>query len=506
MIDESKTTPRIIIAGAGMSGLCLGIQLKRSGFTSFRIFEKSSEVGGTWLDNHYPNSGCDVPSYLYSFSFGPPYDWSQKYARQPEILDYFKTCADHFGIRPSIQFQTTVDQARFDESEQLWKITTSDGKTHEAEIFVSAIGQLNRPRIPDFEGLSSYQGASWHSARWNHDVPLSGRDVAVVGNAASAIQFLPELARSARSLFVFQRTPNWVHPLRNYHYPRWARWLFRQVPGAAKMYRCKIFLESECRFAAFVRGVSIQNWFYRRWLVRKMKQAASPELQPLVIPNYPPGCKRILLSSDYLQTLDRDNVRLVTDPIQRFLPTGIATETETFPAEVVIFATGFDTSHFFQPIKIVGRHGISLEESWREYPKALLGLMAPGFPNLFMLYGPNTNLGHNSIIFMVECQVHYLLNCLKLLQKQRARTLEPKEEAVEAYNRKLQNKLRKSVWAGNCTSWYKTADGHILNNWCGTATNYWLHTRRVKPDWFEWQTERPPAVSSHVPARMVHGP
>ena len=398
---DGTASPRIIIAGAGMSGLCLAVQLLRAGIESFQIFEKSDDVGGTWLDNHYPNSGCDIPSHLYSFSFDRRWDWSQKYARQPEILKYFQTSADKFGIRPFIQFNTSIESAVFNEDQNFWTVTTSDGAVHEAEFFVSAVGQLNRPAYPKVEGLEQFAGESWHSARWNDEFDVSGKNVGVVGNGASTIQFFPGLAEQAQRLTLFQRNPNWIHPLHNYQYSKWAKWAFRYLPFAQRLHRGWIFLISEMRFVAFAHGENFYNRKYRHWLNRQMKKAASPDLYEKVIPDYPPGCKRILLSSDYLQTLSRENVNLVTQPLEKFVPEGAVAGGETIPLDVLIFATGFQSTGFLQPMKITGRDGIALEEAFEPRPKTFMGMMTPGFPNLFMLYGPNTNLGHNSIIFMV---------------------------------------------------------------------------------------------------------
>jgi cation diffusion facilitator CzcD-associated flavoprotein CzcO len=471
--------PRIIIAGAGMSGLCLAIQLKRAGIETFQVFEKSSDVGGTWLDNHYPNSGCDIPSHLYSFSFDRRHDWSQKYARQPEILRYFQSSADKFEIRPFIQFETSIEEAIFDESTKVWTVTTSDGQSHEADVFVSAVGQLNRPKVPQIDGADEFQGTSWHSACWRDDLDLSGKDVAVIGNGASAIQFLPGLAEQAKSVTLFQRSPNWIHPLKNYHYPAWAKWAFRWLPLAQRLHRGWIFLLSEARFVAFANGENFANREYRRWLTRRMNKVATKEIKSDVIPDYPPGCKRILLSSDYIETLNRENVRLISAPLEKFDATGVVAEGESIPVDAAIFATGFQTTGFLQPMRIVGRNGVSLEEAYQPCPKTLLGMMTAGFPNLFMLYGPNTNLGHNSIIFMVECQVNYLLNCLNAKAKHQAQLVEPKPEAVEEYDHQLQEKLDATIWAGDCASWYKNAQGSIVNNWWGTATAFWRRTRKV---------------------------
>ena len=479
---------RIVIVGAGISGLCLAIRLKQAGYRHVTVLEKAGEVGGTWLHNSYPNAGCDIPSYLYSFSFARHYPWSTKYARQPEILAYLKHCADHFGVRSQIRFGTAVKTATFDESAGTWSIETDRGDTLDADLFVSAVGQLNRPHIPAVEGLESFQGEHWHSARWNHDVDLRGKCVAVVGNGASAVQLLPEVAKAARQTYVFQKSPNWIHPLRNPGYPRWKQAALR-IPLATSLYRLALYLQCEWRIAAF-REHSWLNREYARWLRRQMRRLIPTEQWAQLIPDYAPGCKRILLSSDYLQTLQRDNVQLINEPVERLHRDAIASASAVHPVDVVIFATGFKSSAFHQPMQIRGRGGQTLDDAWSDRPKALYGLATAGFPNLFLLYGPNTNLGHNSIIFMVECQVEYILRCLNQLQRRQKQIVEVREEALARFDRETQASLQSSVWSGDCQSWYKSQTGSIVNNWSGSATSYWLKTRR--PQWADLRFSNPP--------------
>ena len=491
---SANSTPRIIIASAGMSGLCLAIKLKQAGIDTFTIFEKSDDVGGTWLDNSYPNAGCDIPSFLYSFSFAPKLDWSQKYARQPEILQYFREVADRFELRPHIRFGRSIEHARFHEQTGVWSVETDDGQDHECDFFISAVGQLNRPAIPHFEGLSEFEGRSWHSARWNHNAEIVGKRIAVIGNGASSIQFLPEVCDEAASVTLFQRTPNWIHPLHNYRYPAWAHWAFHSLPLAARLHRLWIFLMCEWRFIAFANGDNLANRVCRRWLTWKANRQVPPDMRPEVIPDYPPGCKRILLSSDYFQTLQRDNVELTSEPIERFEKTGIRTADRLFDIDTVIFATGFETSAFLQPMRITGKSGQELHDEWAARPRTLFGLTTAGFPNMFMLYGPNTNLGHNSIIYMVECQVNFLVSCIRESMARKAKYLEVTESALDEYDQSLRRRLGKTVWAGDCSSWYKTEAGDITNNWWGTATAYWLRTRT--PDFRHFRFSTTPAWSS----------
>lgn len=493
------TNPRVLIVGAGMSGLCLAIQLKRAGIASFTIIEKSDRVGGTWFENSYPNSGCDVPSYLYSFSFAPKYDWTMKYARQPEILQYFQNCADRFGISEHIRFGTSVESARFDEESSLWHVTTSDGAIHQAEFFVSAVGQLNRPKVPDFPGLESFQGAKWHSARWNHAYDLRGKRVAVIGNGASAVQFVPTVAKQAERTFVYQRSPSWIQRFNNYRYSEFSKKLFQALPWTAKLHRMWIFAMCEWRIRAIV-DPWVANPIYHAWIKWRMGRRIRKEMRPKLIPNYTPGCKRILLSNDFLETLQRDDVELISDPIERFNEHAIETPAGSTTVDAVIFATGFESLDFLQPMEIIGRGGEPLDAAWKERPKTLLGMVTPGFPNMFLLYGPNTNLGHNSIIYMVESQVQYILQCMRHMQSNGMGEIEVTPEAVAKFDLRVQKKLRGTVWAGNCTSWYKKADGSITNNWYGAALEYRWATR--KPNFSQFVLK--PAVRA-AQAELVSG-
>ncbi len=476
--------PRVVIVGAGISGLCLAIKLKRAGIESFQILEKSNDVGGTWLDNTYPGCACDVPSVLYSYSFAPKHDWSRRYPPQSEILEYFRQCADRFDVRRYIRFGTAVTSAHFDETESVWRIRTDDGEELVAEVFVCAVGQLSRPKIPELAGLDSFRGEAFHSARWNHDFDVSGRKIAVVGNGASAIQIIPQLARMARKVFVFQRSPNWIARRHDYRYPWPVQQVFRWVPGAARLFRWWTFLMHEWRINLYKRRGFLNKGF-TAWLKKRMLRKVPKHLQHDVIPPYPAGCKRVLLSNDYLESLHRDNVELITKPIRGVDADGIVTKDGTTQVHAIVLATGFESNRFLYPIEIIGRDGVNLHESWDVRPKTYLGIMAAGFPNFFMLYGPNTNLGHNSIIFMIECQVRYIVLCLKAMTRRGAGTIDVREDAVEEFDRALQEHLREKVWNGYVTNWYKTADGHIVNNWCRSTVAYWWQTRR--PDFRAFQ-------------------
>jgi cation diffusion facilitator CzcD-associated flavoprotein CzcO len=474
----ARPFPRIVIVGAGLSGVCLAIKLKLAGIHSFTILEKSNDVGGTWLENSYPGAGCDIPSVLYSFSFAPKYDWSRKFAPQSEILNYFRDCADNFGVLPNIRLQTNVERADFDEKDGIWRVTTSDGDVIEADVFVSAVGQLNRPKIPSFEGLADFAGPVFHSARWDHTVDFADRDVTVVGSGASAIQLIPKLAAKARRVTVVQRTPNWIARRYDASYPRVAQQMFRCVPGLAKLYRSWIYFGAEWRILLY-RRKGLLNKGFTGWLTRRMRRRTPQSLWQVVVPRYPAGCKRVLLSNDYLETLHRDNVEILPEKVERVEPDGIVTRSGKRTTDVIVLATGFETHPFVSPIRVFGREGVELQEHWQVRPRTYLGTVTTGFPNFFLLYGPNTNLGHNSIIFMVECQVRFIIGCLRNMQQRGDQTIEVRHDVVEQFDNYLQRHLTRKVWIGYVDNWYKSESGHIVNNWCGSTLAYWRSTRRL---------------------------
>ncbi len=485
---KAMDSPSVVIVGAGISGLCMAIKLKQAGIDDITILEKTGDVGGTWLHNTYPGCACDVPSMLYSFSFELKYDWSRKYAPQSEILDYLRHCADKFNVRKHIQFNTAVEEAKFDEAANVWRINTSDGEQLEASIFISAVGQLSRPKMPQIDGLDTYQGEAFHTANWNHDFDYEDKEVAVVGNGASAIQVVPELAKKARKVRVFQRSPNWIARRYDYPYPGIAQAALRWIPGLAKLHRLWFYLQSDARIFFYQRRNFLNNGF-TAWVKGQMKKRLPQKLHSTVIPSYPAGCKRVLLSNNYLESLSRDNVEVTPHGVSEITPGGLRAGDKDWQADAIVFATGFESSQFLVPMQITGRDGADLHHAWEKRPKTYMGMLAAGFPNFFMLYGPNTNLGHSSIIFMVECQVRYIVKCLKAMQQQNAASIEVKPAAVKAFDKQLQKELKQKVWNGYVSSWYKTADGHIVNNWSGSTTAYEKVTRRPDETAFEFRQQ-----------------
>jgi len=482
---DSRSVPRVLIIGAGVGGLCMAIQLKRAGFANFAVLEKADGVGGTWHDNSYPGACCDVPSHLYSFSFEHKSDWSRKFAPQSEILDYLNHCADKYGIRPHVRFGTEVVAARYDEAAQLWRVRTRGGEELEAEVLVSAVGQLNRPAYPDIPGREEFAGVSFHSARWRHDHDLTGRTVGVIGNAASAIQFIPPVAERAARLHVFQRSPNWMARRRDRAYGERERRRFARHPHLAKLYRWSIWARLEAFWPVFARGNRFAPLVQGMCLKELKEQVRDARLRKVLTPDFPVGCKRLLISDDYFAALNRDNVEVVTTPIERITARGVLTaDGVTRELDTLVYGTGFESTRFLMPMEIRGRGGRELHDAWRSGAEAYLGLCVAGFPNFFILYGPNTNLGHNSIIFMIECQVGYVLQCLRALEERRLGAVEVVANAMDRYNVEVQRRLAQTVWSDDCQSWYKNSAGRITNNWAYSTTTYWWRTRRPNLDDF----------------------
>ncbi len=471
-------SPSFIVIGAGFAGLCLGMRLKRAGIDSFTILEKEKSIGGTWRDNVYPGAACDIPSFHYCFSFEQRTNWSRKWAPQEEILGYINHCAKKYDLERHIRTNTEVEAARFDSERAEWVVRTKTGEELRARFLVSAVGQLNRPLVPEIPGLSEYRGTWFHSARWKNDI--AGKSVAVVGNAASAVQFIPRIAPEVRRLTVFQRSPNWMVPKLDGPYGPIARWLFARIPFFAFLYRAWLWYLAETRFGMLV-GWSLLQKIATGMATRHLEnQVPDPKLRQKLLPAYPIGAKRVLISDDYYPALQRDNVSLVTRPIDRIDSEGIVTDDgERHPADTIIFATGFDTTEFLVPMRIEGPTGQTLEDTWRDGAEAYLGITVAGFPNFFMMYGPNTNLGHNSILFMLECQSDYILDMVAKVVRQGAKTVNLRADVMRAYNQRVQNELGKTVWAQIAASWYKTASGRITNNWYGPTWLYWVKTRRV---------------------------
>ncbi|MFC4059582.1 flavin-containing monooxygenase [Planomonospora corallina] len=476
-------SPRIAIIGAGFGGLGMAIRLKGAGVESFTVYDGAEDVGGTWLANTYPGLSCDVPSYLYSFSFAPSTRWSRRYPEQAEILAYLRRCAGSYGLRPHLRLNTEVTAARFEDGTGTWRLTLADGTEQEADVVVFATGQLSRPLLPDIPGAGEFAGTAFHSAWWRHDHDLTGRSVAVIGNGSTAAQFVPRIAPAAGKLTTFQRTPSWVVPKNDFPYRPWARRLLRYVPGLRRAYRWSLFWRQEVMMLPIV-FPALGRIAERRWAGAFLREEVrDPELRRRLTPDYPIGCKRVVIAGDYYAALTRPGVELVTEPIERITPTGIRTaDGRLHEADTLIYATGFRATEFLAPVEVTGRGGRKLAETWSDGAFAFLGMMVPGFPNLFMMYGPNTNLGHSSIVLMLEHQAEHILRCVRLMTRHRLAWMDVREEAMAAYDRLVQEALSRTSWQGGCTSWYKTASGRVTNNWPFSTVRYGRMTRRPRPE------------------------
>ncbi|MBC6460394.1 flavin-containing monooxygenase [Actinomadura sp. HBU206391] len=478
----------VVIIGAGFGGIGMAIRLKQEGVHDLVVLEKADEVGGTWRDNTYPGAACDVPSHLYSFSFAPKSDWTRRFPAQQEILRYLRDCADAHRVTPHIRFGSEVLEAVFDEDAGVWRIRTTAGELS-ARVLISACGQLSRPSMPAIEGLGTFAGKGFHSARWDHDYDLTGKRVAVIGTGASAIQFVPPVAERAGRMHVFQRSAPYVIDKPDRPYAEWERALLRRVPALQALHRAKIYLSYESRIAAFVKYPQLMDRAAKVTLRRLAEQVADRDLRRALIPDYPMGCKRILLSGDYYRALTRPGVELVTDPIERITPTGVVTrDGKERTVDAIIYGTGFDAGAFLAPMRITGRDGLELNEAWREGAQAYLGITVSGFPNLFLLYGPNTNLGGNSVIFMLESQIRYILGCVAAIRRHGLAWIDVRPEVQRAFVEDVQERMRATVWNRGCSSWYTDERGRHVANWPGFTVAYRRATRRPDPRDFQVRT------------------
>ena len=480
MNTSADGSRRIAIIGSGFAGLCLAIQLKKRGVESFTIFEKAGRIGGTWRDNTYPGACCDVPAFSYCFSFEQKTDWSRKWAPQSEILEYIDSCARKYDLARHIRFNTEIAGARWDADESLWRLKTASGEEIVADVLVSGVGQLNRPSIPKIEGLENFKGVSFHSARWRHDVDLSGQNVAVVGNAASAIQFIPVIAPKVRRLSIFQRSANWMVERGDRAYTEAEKERFTRHRILALTYRWLIYFQHEINWPIFRRVKFFVERTQKMCDQYRRSTLKDPKLQESQLPDYPFGGKRMLISDDYFPALNRENVEVVLGGIDRVTENAIVTKDgRTIPADVIVLATGFQSTSFLAPMTINGVGGRSLNDEWHGAARAYLGIAVAGFPNLFLMYGPNTNLGHNSIIFMIECQTNYILGCLEQMDSRGLASIELSRAVMESFDTRVQRELQRTVWAATGKSWYKTEDGRITNNWSGSTIRYWWETRHA---------------------------
>jgi cation diffusion facilitator CzcD-associated flavoprotein CzcO len=484
---------RVVVVGAGFGGIGMAAALKQAGIEDFLVVDRADDLGGTWRDNTYPGLACDVPSNLYSFA-SQPSRWSRRFPPREEILGYLRAIAAERGLGPHIRFGSGVAAAEFDERRAVWNLTLEGGGTLQATAVVSAVGQLNRPRLPDIAGRDDFAGPWWHSARWDHGVDLAGRRVAVVGTGASAIQFVPEVAKAAAHVDVYQRSAPYVLPKSDHPYAHAQQVLFERFPAVRKADRLRIFLFGELLTSGFVLSPKFLAAPMQMWRRQLRTQISDPQLREKCVPDYVMGCKRVLFSNDWYPTLERPNVALVTDPIDRVAADGVVTAGGAHrPADVIIYGTGFKTLDFLAPMEVTGPGGRRLDEAWREGAEAYLGITVSGFPNFFMLYGPNTNLGGNSIIYMLEGQIAYVLGAIQALEAEGLDWLDVRADVQSSFNQWVDAASRTSVWQSGCRSWYTTASGRNTNNWPDHTFLYRYRVRRFDLGRYRAMPKRPAA-------------
>src|SRR5258707_2966806 len=471
----------VLIVGAGFSGLGMAIKLLEAGTTSFLVIEKADDIGGTWYANQYPGCACDIPSHLYSFSFDRNPEWSRMYAGREEIQTYLKAGVSRYGLEPYIRVNTAMQQAVWDEAAALWRVHAENGPTLTERVLVSGVGALHVSAFPWIKGLEKFSGPAFHPTEWDSNVPLDGKRTAVIGTGPSSIQFVPEIAPKAEKLFVFQRTPPWILPKSDFAIPdRW-RNRFRRVPPLGWLFRRALFWLYELRVYGFMGNL----WLRKRGetMAREHLQAQvpDPKLRAVLTPSYEFGCKRVLISNDFYPAIQRPNAELVTDAISEVREHSIVTaDGKEREVDVLIYGTGFRATEPLYGASIIGRNGLDIHQAWKDRISACLGVTVAGFPNFFILLGPNTGLGHNSVVLMIEAQVRYVMESLELMRRRGSKIMEVKPDTQRLFVDELRQRLQGTVWqSGGCKSWYKDAAGENPTIWPGSVVAYQRRTRAV---------------------------
>lgn len=464
--------PRITIIGAGFGGLGAAVELTRAGWTDVTILEKADGVGGVWRENTYPGAACDVPSSLYSWSFAPNPRWPHRYSRQPDILAYIERTARETGVHDLVRTGVEVASAAYDDQDRTWTLTTTTGETLVTDVLVTAMGQLSRPAVPDLPGRETFAGPAFHSAEWDHAIDLTGKRVAVLGTGASAIQFVPEIAERTAHVTVFQRSAPYVVPKPDREYTRLHTRAFDRFPRTQHLGREGVWRLTEAFNKALIEDTWLKKVVRTAWRAQLHRQVRDPELRAKLVPEDPFGCKRVLFSNAWYPALARPDVDVVTTGVTEVLPHGVRDADGTeHEADVIIYGTGFAATDFLAPLTVTGSGGADLREVWAEGAHAYLGMCVPGFPNLFMVYGPNTNLGGSSIITMLEAAAGAVTTLLRHADAAGDRAVEVRPEAEAAYDGEVQERLARSVWA-SCHNWYHQDGGRISTNWPGQVEEY----------------------------------
>jgi cyclohexanone monooxygenase len=489
------------IIGAGPGGIALGILLARSGFRDFTIFDREDGVGGTWRINTYPGLACDVKSHLYSFSFDLNPHWSRLWSAQPEILRYFEKSVDEKGLRPHLRLGTDIHSALWDEHSNRWRLTTATGDHHEFDVLVSAVGLFTQPVMPDLVEQEPFTGTVMHSSRWDHSVDVAGARVAVLGTGSTASQLIPELTTVAAKVYSVQRSPTWILPKPDRPYSARERWVFEHVPFAKKFYRTRLWLRSEANISVIEHGSEKTHEFTA--IARRLLENSVPDeqLRRKLTPEHPMGCKRLVFSSDYLAALTEPHVEVLSSPARYLRARSLVTEDGTErDVDLVVCATGYAAADYLGEIEVTGENGLTLRDVWRDGAHAYLGMAVPGFPNFFMLYGPNTNVGSNSVIFVLEAQARYVVRALRYLRRKRGSYVAVRPAAMASFLAKIDEWMQGTVWTTRCSNYFRAANGRVVTQWPRSARAFWAMTRRFKPADFIFEP-----VAADQPATRLSG-
>jgi cyclohexanone monooxygenase len=469
------------IIGAGPGGLALAIFLRKAGFHDFTIFDREDGVGGTWRINTYPGLACDVKSHLYSYSFDLSAKWSRLWSAQPEILEYFEQCAQRYQLGPNLKLNTEITSAHWNADGKTWELTTTGTERFTFDIVVSAVGLFTQPVLPDLVEQEPFTGALMHTARWDHSVDLQNARVAVLGTGSTASQLVPEVAKVAKKVYSVQRSPTWILPKPDRAYTEREKWVFAHVPFAKKIYRTRLWLRSESNISVIENGSDKAQEFKGIALRGLNSTVADDELRRKLTPDHPFGCKRLVFATDYLQALTRPHVEVVSSPASYLRSRSLVTDDGSeLDVDVVLCATGYAAADYLGQIDVVGEGGVTLRETWRDGAYAYLGMAVPEFPNFFMLYGPNTNVGSNSVIFMLEAQARYIVRALKYMRRKRKTCVAVRPAAMAAFIAKIDEWMEGTVWLTRCSNYFRAANGRVVTQWPRSARAFWGMTRRFR--------------------------
>ncbi len=481
-MSATRMSPSVGIIGAGPGGLALGILLRRAGFRDFTIFDREDGVGGTWRINTYPGLACDVKSHLYSYSFDLNPKWSRLWSGQPEILAYFEQCAQRYELAPNLKLNTEIASAHWDADNTSWQLTTTAGERFTFDVVVSAIGLFTQPVLPDLVEQEAFTGTLMHTARWDHSVDLQEARVAVLGTGSTASQLVPEVAKVAKKVYSVQRSPTWILPKPDRPYTEREKWIFAHVPFAKKIYRTRLWLRSESNISVIENG-SDKTQEFKGIALRVLESTVDDEeLRRRLTPDHPFGCKRLVFATDYLQALTQPHVEVVSSPARYLRSRSLVTEDGSeLDVDVVVCATGYAAADYLGEIDVVGEGGLPLRETWSDGAYAYLGMAVPKFPNFFMLYGPNTNVGSNSVIFMLEAQARYIVRALKHMRRKRKAYVAVRPSTMAAFIAKIDEWMEGTVWLTRCSNYFRAANGRVVTQWPRSARAFWGMTRRFRP-------------------------